>query len=111
MTVLVWFRRDLRLTDNPALAHALSTGETIVPVFIRDDDDAGDGRQGAASRWWLHGSLRALDADLGRRGGGGLVYRTGPAEARSRRWSRRPGPAPWSGTVSMSPGRCDATAV
>ncbi|WP_309605025.1 deoxyribodipyrimidine photo-lyase [Phenylobacterium sp.] len=81
MTVLVWFRRDLRLTDNPALAHALSTGETIVPVFIRDDEDAGDGSPGAASRWWLDGSLQALDADLRRRGGGGLVYRTGPAEA------------------------------
>ena len=81
MTVLVWFRRDLRLGDNPALAHALSTGETIVPVFLRDDGDAGEWQPGSASRWWLHGSLQALDADLRRRGGGGLVYRTGPAEA------------------------------
>jgi deoxyribodipyrimidine photo-lyase len=82
MTVIVWFRRDLRLEDNPALHHALATGETIVPVFIRDDEDAGERRPGGASCWWLHGSLAALDADLrGRSSGGGLVLRSGQAQA------------------------------
>lgn len=79
MSVIVWFRRDLRLSDNPALQAAVATGQPIVPVFIRDDEDAGARRPGGASRWWLHGSLASLDADLRRLGGSGLVLRTGSA--------------------------------
>lgn len=78
MTVLLWFRRDLRLADNPALAAALAGGEPVVPVFVRDDADAGDRAPGGASRWWLHGSLASLGADLAARGAP-LVLRTGPA--------------------------------
>lgn len=82
MTVVVWFRRDLRLSDNPALQAALATGEAIVPVYVHDNNEAGDWRPGGASRWWLHGSLSALDADLRQRSGaGGLVLRSGRAEA------------------------------
>ena len=72
--VILWFRRDLRLHDNPALNHAAETGRPIVPVFILDD---GHGRPiGAASRWWLDKSLRALDGALRDRGGR-LVLRRG----------------------------------
>ena len=82
MTVIVWFRRDLRLADNPALSHAVRAGEPIVPVFILDDEDAGERRAGGASRWWLHGSLEKLDGDIrSRTGGQGLVLRRGRAEA------------------------------
>ncbi|WP_312405651.1 deoxyribodipyrimidine photo-lyase [Brevundimonas sp.] len=35
--VILWFRRDLRLHDNPALNHAVETGRHIMPVFILDD--------------------------------------------------------------------------
>ena len=50
--VILWFRRDLRLADNPALNHAAETGRPVIPVYILDD--AGDGRsRGAASMWWL----------------------------------------------------------
>ena len=35
-TALVWFRRDLRLTDNPALAAAIDAAQRIVPVYIHD---------------------------------------------------------------------------
>ena len=35
--VILWFRRDLRLQDNPALNHAAETGRPVVPVFILDD--------------------------------------------------------------------------
>ncbi|HTO02558.1 MAG TPA: deoxyribodipyrimidine photo-lyase [Opitutus sp.] len=61
---LLWFRQDLRLQDNPALAAALARGAPIVPVFILDE--TGDGRwpTGAAARWWLHHSLAALDETL-----------------------------------------------
>ena len=34
--ILVWFRRDLRLTDHPALSAAAQTGRPIIPVFIND---------------------------------------------------------------------------
>lgn len=80
MTVLMWFRRDLRLADNPALAHAVAGGKPVIPLFIRDDADAADWRPGGASQWWLHGSLESLDRALRARSGGqGLVLRTGRA--------------------------------
>jgi len=63
MTTLVWFRQDLRLRDNPALAAAAARGR-VVPIFILDDADTG-WEPGAASLWWLHHSLAALRKDLG----------------------------------------------
>ena len=70
---IVWFRQDLRLADNPALSHAAAQGE-VVPVFIWAPGEEGDWPPGAASRWWMHQSLAALDADL-RRLGSRLVIR------------------------------------
>ena len=55
--VLVWFRFDLRLADNPALAAAVALDRPIIPLFILEDDSAGLWRLGGASRWWLAGSL------------------------------------------------------
>jgi deoxyribodipyrimidine photo-lyase len=81
MTTLVWFRGDLRLADNPALAHAVARGGVVAPVFVLDDEDAGSWAPGGASRWWLHGSLSALDRDLRALGAPGLILRRGPAEA------------------------------
>jgi deoxyribodipyrimidine photo-lyase len=34
---IFWFRRDLRLEDNTALANALSSNNAILPIFIFDD--------------------------------------------------------------------------
>ncbi len=62
-SVIVWFRQDLRLHDNPALVAALATGRPVIPVFILDDAAAGQWKAGGASRWALH---HALD-DLGTR--------------------------------------------
>ena len=59
-----WFRQDLRLSDNPAFSAACDVG-AVLPVYILDDDNAGPDRMGSASRWWLHQSLCALNADLG----------------------------------------------
>ncbi|MBK6378181.1 MAG: deoxyribodipyrimidine photo-lyase [Xanthomonadales bacterium] len=67
-TAVIWFRRDLRLADNPALATALASHERIVPVYIHAPDEEAPWTPGAASRWWLHHSLRALDEDLRARG-------------------------------------------
>jgi len=78
---IVWFRRDLRLTDNPALSAAAARGRPVIPVFVLDDDDAGAWAPGGASRWWLHHSLDALAKSLQARGSR-LVLRRGPvAEA------------------------------
>ena len=63
--VIVWFRRDLRVTDNPALTAAADTGNPVLPVYILDDKNAGDWKMGAASRWWLHQSLKSLKESLG----------------------------------------------
>jgi deoxyribodipyrimidine photo-lyase len=65
---LLWFRNDLRLKDNPALHAALAASDEILPVFILDDENAGDGKMGGAARWWLHHSLTSLAASLEERG-------------------------------------------
>ncbi len=77
MTVIVWFRRDLRLSDHGALAAAGS--ESVVPLFILDDRLLE--RAGTPRREHLFASLRSLDHDIRVRGGAGLLVRRGdPAE-------------------------------
>ena len=76
-TAIHCFRLDLRLADNPALQAAVKLGGPVVPVFIWSPDEEGDWPPGAASRWWLHQSLAALDARL-REIGSRLVLRHGP---------------------------------
>ena len=71
---LVWFRQDLRISDNPAL-HAAAENGPVLPIFILDDEEAGDWAMGAASRAWLHHSLASLDRELG----GGLQFFSGNA--------------------------------
>ena len=60
---ICWFRQDLRLADNPALVAAAARGQ-VLPVYILDDENAGADRMGAASRWWMHHALGALDQSL-----------------------------------------------
>jgi deoxyribodipyrimidine photo-lyase len=61
--IIYWFRQDLRLADNPGLAHAAANG-SVLPVYILDDDNAAAHKMGGASRWWLHQSLNALNHAL-----------------------------------------------
>ena len=63
-TVIVWFRDDLRLADNPALAYACNNFERILPVYIYDPESMGIWLPGGASCWWLEKSLIALKARL-----------------------------------------------
>ncbi|WP_093288197.1 cryptochrome/photolyase family protein [Solimonas aquatica] len=79
MTALLWFRRDLRLTDNPALNAALTQGR-LIPVYIHDEASHSPWPAGGAARWWLHHSLRALDGALRARGSR-LIVRTGESLA------------------------------
>ncbi|MBS1200007.1 MAG: deoxyribodipyrimidine photolyase [Proteobacteria bacterium] len=75
---IVWFRRDLRLTDNPALEEARASADVVVPVYLHAPEEDGRWSPGAASRWWLHRSLSSLAADLDQRGSR-LVIRRGPS--------------------------------
>ena len=61
--VILWFRSDLRLHDHAGVQSALKTGQPILPVYIFDESLA-TRPLGAASQWWLHQSLKALDEDL-----------------------------------------------
>lgn len=75
--VIVWFRRDLRLGDNPALSAAIISGQPIIPLYILDETD--DLRApGAASLWWLGKSLAQLAASLEQLGSR-LILRRGVA--------------------------------
>lgn len=77
---LIWFRRDLRLDDNPALQAALRAGHVPVPVYIHAPEEEAPWAPGAASHAWLHKSLLALDADLRARGSR-LIIRRGESLA------------------------------
>ena len=100
---IVWFRDDLRLADNPALAAACRDGRPVVLVYLLDEESAGIRPHGGAARWWLHHSLAALSGELAT-SGQTLVLKQGeaakiiPKLARSLRavrvyWNRRYGPA------------------
>jgi deoxyribodipyrimidine photo-lyase len=79
-TAIVWFRRDLRLADNPALRRAVDGGHRVLPVYLHAPEEEGDWAAGAASNAWLQRSLAALDASL-RDLGSRLVLRSGPSLA------------------------------
>jgi len=103
LSVIVWFRLDLRLEDNPALAAAVEAGAPVIPVFIWAPEEEEPWPPGAASRWWLHQSLKALSERL-ESVGSRLILRTGPTiealrnlisetGARAVFWNRRYEPA------------------
>lgn len=66
---LVWFRRDLRLADNPALTAALRAGYQPVLVYVHAPHEQGHWAPGAANRTWLHHSLQSLQQDVAHLGG------------------------------------------
>ncbi|MEE1656309.1 deoxyribodipyrimidine photo-lyase [Microvirga sp. CF3062] len=76
--VLVWFRDDHRLSDNPALTAATATGSQVLCFYVLDDVSEGIRPLGGAARWWLHGSLKALGDALEHAGSNLLILR-GPA--------------------------------
>ncbi len=98
MSVIVWFRNDLRLFDNPALHYAAQySKKQLHLVYISPENK--EESLGSASKWWLHQSLLALQEDIQSRGGSlilrrgshqdvleGLVYET---KANALFWNRR----------------------
>lgn len=78
-TAVVWFRRDLRVRDLPALSEAVRASDRVVPLFVFDRQILG-GRFASAGRTaWMLGCLRALDEALRERGGR-LVVRDDDAD-------------------------------
>jgi deoxyribodipyrimidine photo-lyase len=82
---LLWFRRDLRLGDNPALVSAVAAarhnGGRLLPVFVWEPRERRRWSPGAAARWWLWTSLSALDEELRRRGSRLALGQGDPAQA------------------------------
>lgn len=63
-TALLLFRRDLRLADQPALRAACAGHDRVLPVYLHAPHEEAPWQPGAASRWWLHRSLLALQQRL-----------------------------------------------
>lgn len=75
--ILLWFRRDLRLRDHPALAAAAASGRPVIPVFIHDELVEGFG---AAPRWRLGLGIAHFAETLAALGSR-LILRRGTAAA------------------------------
>ena len=73
--VIAWFRRNLRLTDNPAWIAACESGQPVFAVYVSDALDAG-----GASRWWLHHSLVSLGQRLDELGVKFVIRQGDPVE-------------------------------
>ena len=75
--ILLWFRRDFRLVDHPALAAAAETGRPVIPVFIHDEVVE---THGAAPKWRLGLAVERFAETLAALGSR-LVLRRGAARA------------------------------
>ncbi|CAI9553177.1 unnamed protein product [Staurois parvus] len=77
--VVVWFRRDLRLHDNPALIAALELGAPIIPAFLWSlGEEMGQNytlATGGATKYWLHHALFNLNLALAQSYGSHIVFR------------------------------------
>jgi deoxyribodipyrimidine photo-lyase len=78
MTSVLWFRRDLRLRDHPAMHEAAKDGP-VLALFVLDQTLLRP--SGAPRVAFLYRALRALDADLREHGGRLVVRRGDPAKA------------------------------
>lgn len=72
-TAVVWFRQDLRLSDNPALLSACDGYDFLIPIYI--DDTSAKSQLGEASRVWLHHSLLNLQQQFQQAGNSLQLFR------------------------------------
>jgi deoxyribodipyrimidine photo-lyase len=76
---IMWFRQDLRLEDNPALCSAIQRGAPLLCLYVWSPDEEGEWPSGAAGRWWVHHSLKALGRSLSELGSS-LILRKGSSK-------------------------------
>ena len=79
-TAIWWIRRDLRLSDNQALAAAMHQASMVIPVFILDPGLLNSPYIGQTRLGFLFDGLCALDADLRRRGSALILREGNPLE-------------------------------
>lgn len=77
--VIVWFRRDLRLTDNLALNTAVKTNQPIIPLFIFDPAILQSDRLGVPRLKFMLQALHALNAELYKHQCGLLIRHGNPS--------------------------------
>ena len=107
-TAVVWFRRDLRVRDLPALAHACREHERVVPLFVFDPALLGGRFRSHARTAWMLGCLEALDGELRARGGR-LVSATGARRPRCAGSRPRSARAPCTSPTTSPASRGRAT--
>ena len=64
-TSIMWFRRDLRISDHPALLAAIASAEKVIPLFILDKQQISEAGEKLLA--YMGQSLRSLDESLGNR--------------------------------------------
>lgn len=77
--IIIWFRRDLRVSDHAALTAACESGRPVLPVYIHAPDEEKPWAPGGASHWWLHHSLAVLQKQLEKKKSR-LIIRKGPVQ-------------------------------
>lgn len=90
---IVWFRRDLRVEDNPALAAASSTGDPVVPLFVLDDGGSDPWAPSAVSNRRQRESLATLASKLEALGSKLVVREGNPQDVLARLTGEHPGAA------------------
>ena len=75
--IIVWFRQDLRIDDNPALNFAIESNQPVIPLFIISDDAR---PLGAMSLWWRDASVKSLAQKLAEIGAQLLVAKGKPLD-------------------------------
>jgi deoxyribodipyrimidine photo-lyase len=74
--VVVWFRRDLRVADHPALTEAVRSARSVIPLFVLDERLMAEAAP--ARGWYLRRALAELSASLRERGSGLLIRAGAP---------------------------------
>jgi len=83
-TAIHWYRRDLRIQDNPGLLHAAARGLCVVPIYIQSEWKSNHAWTGANRQQFLCGSLESLARNL-ETIGGRLIVRRGEAATELRK--------------------------
>ena len=79
--IIVWFRQDLRMWDNPALYHAILSKQPILPIYIMEDESVQNPwPMGSAQKWWLHHSLLSLKQSLSEKGLTLTIFKGNPVD-------------------------------